>query len=226
MRGGQSDRRPGNYTAAMTTGTGEAPQTRRDEPVPPVSGRVLTLPNVLSVVRLVGVPVYLWLLVEGELAWAGLLLVVSGVTDYLDGQIARRYGLVTRLGQLLDPIADRLYIATTLLSLAWFDIVPWWLVLVLVARDAFILAMYPLVRHHRLPIPPVHFVGKAATFNLVAAFPMLIFGHLEGWWQTTALATGWALAWWGTALYWVTGVVYAWQVRQMVRQRRSHRERV
>ncbi|GGK76123.1 CDP-diacylglycerol--glycerol-3-phosphate 3-phosphatidyltransferase [Ornithinimicrobium pekingense] len=226
MSGAGSDRRPGNYTAAMTTGTGEAPQTRRDGPVPPVSGRVLTLPNVLSIVRLIGVPVYLWLLVEGELAWAGLLLVVSGFTDYLDGKIARRYGLVTRLGQLLDPIADRLYIATTLLSLAWFDVIPWWLVVVLVARDALILAMYPVVRAYRLPIPPVHFTGKAATFNLLAAFPMLLFGHVEGWWQTAALATGWALAWWGTVLYWVTGFVYLWQVRAMVGQRRAQRSRV
>lgn len=216
----------GNYTAAMTMGTGEAPQTRRDQPVPPVSGRVLTLPNVLSVVRLIGVPVYLWLLVEGELGWAGLLLVVSGVTDYLDGHIARRYGLVTRLGQMLDPIADRLYIATTLLSLAWFEVIPWWLVAVLVARDAAILAMYPVVRRHHLPIPPVHFVGKAASFNLLAAFPMLLFGHVDGWWQTPALATGWALAWWGTALYWVTGLVYFWQVGHMVRQRRPRQERV
>lgn len=209
----------------MTTGTGEAPQTRRDEPVPSVSGRVLTLPNVLSVIRLVGVPVYLWLLVVGELGWAGLLLVLSGFTDYLDGKIARRYGLVSRLGQLLDPVADRLYIATTLLSLAWFDVIPWWLVAGLVLRDALILAMYPVVRRHRLPIPPVHFVGKAATFNLLAAFPLLLFGELDGWWQTFSLATGWALVWWGTALYWVTGFVYFWQVRSMVGQRRARGDR-
>ena len=211
----------GIYTAAMTMGTGETPQTRREEPVPAVSGRLLTVPNVLSVVRLVGVPVYLWLLFRGDLAWAGLLLVVSGLTDYLDGQIARRYHLVTRLGQLLDPIADRLYIATTLLSLAWFDVIPWWFVFLLVARDALILAMYPVVRRHGLPIPPVHFVGKAATFNLLAAFPMLLFGHVDGWWQTPSLALGWALAWWGTALYWVTGSVYFWQVRHMVAQSRA-----
>ncbi|GAA1184431.1 CDP-alcohol phosphatidyltransferase family protein [Ornithinimicrobium humiphilum] len=205
----------------MTTGTGEAPQTRRDDPVPSVSARVLTVPNVLSVIRLVGVPVYLWLLVAGEIGWAGLLLVLSGVTDYLDGKIARHYGLVTRLGQLLDPIADRLYIAATLLSLAWISVIPWWLVALLVARDALMASMYPVVRHHRLPIPPVHFVGKMATFNLLAAFPLLLFGELEGWWQTPALAAGWALVWWGAALYWVTGCIYLWQLRSMIRQRRA-----
>lgn len=202
-------------------GTGEAPQTSRDRTDRPVSARLLTVPNVLSVVRLLALPLYLWLLVEGEVGWAGLLLVLSGLTDWLDGTIARRFGQVSRLGQLLDPIADRLYIATTLLSLAWYGIVPWWLVVVLVARDAFILAMAPLVRHHRLPIPPVHFVGKAATFNLLGAFPLLLFGHLDGWWRVPALALGWSMAWWGTVLYWITGFVYAWQVRAMVRRRRE-----
>ena len=205
----------------MSTGTGEAPRTSRDRTARPVSRRLLTVPNVLSVVRLLGLPLYLWLLVEGQVLWAAGLLVLSGVTDWLDGTIARRFDQVSRLGQLLDPIADRLYIATTLLSLAWYGVIPWWLVVVLVARDAFILAMAPLVRRHRLPIPPVHFVGKAATFNLLAAFPVLLLGHVDGWWQTAAQATGWALAWWGTVLYWVTGLLYAWQVRAMVRQRRE-----
>lgn len=202
-------------------GTGEAPRTSREALSRPVSRRVLTVPNLLSVVRLLGLPVYLWLLAAGDLAWAAALLVLSGLTDWLDGVIARRYDQVSRLGQLLDPIADRLYIATTLLSLAWFDVVPWWLVVVLVARDAFILSMAPLVRLRRLPIPPVHFVGKAATFNLLGAFPLLLLGHVDGWWQTAALATGWALIWWGTVLYWITGLIYARQVRGMLLQRRE-----
>lgn len=202
-------------------GTGEAPQASRDHADRPVSARLLTVPNVLSIVRLLALPLYLWLLVADQLGRAALLLVLSGLTDWLDGTIARRFDQVSRLGQLLDPVADRLYIATTLLSLAWFGIVPWWLVVVLVARDAFILSMAPLVRHHRLPIPPVHLVGKAATFNLLGAFPLLLFGHLDGWWQVPALALGWAMAWWGVVLYWITGFVYAWQVRTMVRRRRE-----
>ncbi|MFC5042060.1 CDP-alcohol phosphatidyltransferase family protein [Ornithinimicrobium kibberense] len=163
---------------------------------------------------------FIWLLVSGHLVWAAAVLVASGFTDYLDGKIARRYGLVSRLGQLLDPIADRLYIAVTLLSLAGTGVIGWWLVAVLVARDAFILAMYPLVRRHHLPIPSVDFVGKAATFNLLGAFPLLLLGHVPGWWTVPALATGWALAWWGVGLYWVTGLVYAAQVRGMMAQRR------
>lgn len=192
-------------------GTGEAPQTSRDRTGRPVSARLLTVPNVLSLLRLLALPLYLWLLVEGELGWAGLLLVLSGLTDWLDGTIARRFGQVSRLGQLLDPIADRLYIATTLLSLAWFGIVPWWLVVVLVARDAFILAMAPLVRHHRLPIPPVHFVGKAATFNLLYAFPLLLLAHRSDLIGDLARPIGWGFAWWGTTLYWLAAILYAIQ---------------
>ena len=205
----------------MSTGTGDAPDTRHDQRVLPVSDRLLTVPNVLSIVRLLGLPLFIWLLLSGHLVWAALVLVASGFTDYLDGKIARHYGVVTRLGQLLDPIADRLYIATTLLSLAATGVVGWWLVAVLVARDAFITAMYPLVRRHHLPIPPVDFVGKAATFNLLGAFPLLLLGHVPGWWTVPALAAGWALAWWGVGLYWVTGLVYAGQVRGMLAQRRT-----
>jgi cardiolipin synthase len=210
----------------MSTATGDPAGTGGRERLAPVSDRLLTLPNVLSVVRLLGVPLYLWLLLDDRLAWAGLVLVLSGFTDYLDGKIARHYHLESRLGQLLDPVADRLYIATTLLSLAWIDVIPWWLVVLLVARDAFILAMAPVVRRHALPIPPVHFVGKAATFNLLGAFPLLLFGEVDGWWTTASLASGWALVWWGAALYWVTGFIYAWQVREMLRVRAGREARV
>lgn len=95
------------------------------------------------------------------------------------------------------------------------------LVLVLFLRETLIVVMYPVVRHHRLPIPPVTFVGKAATFNLLSGFPLLLLGHVEGWWSTPCLVVGWALVWWGTALYWVTGLVYARQVAVMVRRRRA-----
>ena len=205
----------------MSTGAGED-QVRGDEHrVLPVSDQVWTVPNILSIVRLLLVPVFVWLLVERELGWAGLVLVVAGASDFADGKIARHFGLVSRLGQMLDPIADRLYIAATLLGLAAVGAIPWWLVLVLVARDASILAMYPVVRHHGLPIPEVTFIGKAATFNLLGGFPLILFGQVEGWWTVLCLATGWALVWWGTVLYWLTGLTYAWQVRDMVGQRRA-----
>lgn len=205
----------------MSTGQGEDVVSDPVDGVPTATDQVLTVPNLLSLLRLVLVPVFVWLLVVGELGWAGLVLVVAGFSDYADGKIARRYGLVTRLGQLLDPIADRLYIAATMVGLAAVDVIPWWLLVLLVARDAFILTMYPTVRRHRLPIPPVDFIGKSATFNLLGGFPLLLLGSVDSPFTTLCLAVGWALVWWGAALYWVAGLVYAWQVSVMRRQRRE-----
>ncbi len=185
-----------------------------------LSTRVWTVPNILSMLRLLAVPAFVALLLLGYDWWALLILVLSGVTDYLDGKIARHYGLVTRLGQLLDPAADRLYILSTLLGLAWRGIIPWWLVIALVAREMAIAALGPLLRRHRLPIPPVHFIGKLATFCLICAFPLILLGVQEGP-VGAALPLGWAFAWWGLALYWVAGAMYAWQVRGMVVARKA-----
>ncbi|MCK0113155.1 CDP-alcohol phosphatidyltransferase family protein [Ornithinimicrobium sp. F0845] len=183
-------------------------------------GGVWNVPNVLSMLRLAGVPIFLWAILTHHDLLALLVLMGSGVTDYLDGKIARHYGLITKLGQYLDPIADRLYIASTLFGLAWREIIPWWLVLALLARDAFILAMYPTVRAYKLPVPPVHYIGKAATFNLLYAFPLLLLGQFSGWLGAVALPVGWAFAWWGTGLYWLGAILYAWQVGVMVSRRR------
>lgn len=205
----------------MTNGPGDASGEVGVQRELLVTDRLWTVPNLLSVLRLALVPVFVWLLVRDELGWAALLLMVSGASDFADGRIARAYGLTSRLGQILDPVADRFYIAATVLGLAAVQVIPWWLVLVLFLRETLIVAMYPVVRHHRLPIPPVTFVGKAATFNLLSGFPLLLLGHVEGWWSTPCLVVGWALVWWGTALYWVTGLVYARQVALMVRRRRA-----
>ena len=204
----------------MSTGQGDASGAIEEQRVLPQTDRLWTVPNLLSMLRLLLVPVFVWTLIERELGWAGLVLVVAGASDFADGKIARRYGLTSRLGSVLDPIADRLYMAATVLGLAVVGVIPWWLVLVLFGREAFILAMYPVVRVERLPVPPVTFIGKAATFNLFGGFPLLLLGHVDGWWTTACLAAGWALIWWGTVLYWVTGLVYGWQVAHMVRQRR------
>jgi cardiolipin synthase (CMP-forming) len=183
----------------------------------PVSDRVWTLPNVLSMLRLVGVPLFLWLIVTRQDGWAVVVLTISGVSDYLDGKIARRYNLVSRVGQLLDPLADRLYILTTLLGLAWREIIPWWLVAILVSREVFGAALVMVVRSYGYRALPVHFIGKAATFNLLWAFPLILVGQGESMLATVALPSGWAFAWWGTALYWVAGVMYAVQTRDVVR---------
>ena len=186
-----------------------------------VSDRVLTLPNVLSVLRLVGVPVFLWAIVTGHDALALVTLMLSGVTDYLDGRIARRFRLVSRVGQLLDPLADRLYIATTLFGLAWREIIPWWLVAVLFGRELLLAVVLASIKRYGQTGLPVHFVGKAATFNLLYAFPLLLLADGEGTFAEWALPIGWAFAWWGTSLYWLAGVMYIIQARQVVLDARA-----
>jgi cardiolipin synthase len=178
------------------------------------------VPNALSALRLVGVPVFLWAILTGHDAVALLTLMVSGVSDYLDGKIARRFGLVSRLGELLDPLADRLYIATTLFGLAWREIIPWWLVGALVGREVLLAAVLWWIRRYGQVGLPVHFVGKAATFNLLYAFPLLLLGQGTSAFAQWAEPIGWAFAWWGTVLYWVAGVMYIVQARQVVA---SHR---
>jgi cardiolipin synthase len=185
--------------------------------------RVLTVPNELSSMRLVGVPVFLWLILGEHDGWALVVLMASGITDYLDGKIARRFGLVSRLGQLLDPLADRLYILTTLLGLAWRDIIPWWLVAVLLARELLLVGLLAVLKRHGYLALPVHFVGKAATFCLLYAFPLLLLADGTGTTATVARAVGWGFAWWGTGLYWVAGVMYVVQTATVVRQVRSAR---
>jgi cardiolipin synthase len=178
--------------------------------------RVLTVPNVLSSLRLVGVPLFLWLILAEHDGWALLVLMLSGITDYLDGKIARRFGLVSRLGQLLDPLADRLYILTTLLGLAWRDIIPWWLVAALLARELLLVGLLGVLKRHGYLALPVHFVGKAATFCLLYAFPLLLLGDGDGAVANLARVFGWAFTIWGIGLYWWAGVLYVFQVRRLL----------
>lgn len=179
--------------------------------------RVLTVPNVLSALRLLGVPVFLWLVLgphHDRVAF--VLLMVSGATDYLDGYLARRLHQVSRLGALLDPLADRLYIASTVLALTIRDVIPLWLLLVLVARDLYLAALLPVLRRHGYGPLPVSYLGKAATFNLLYAFPFLLLSSGHDALATWTRPIGWAFALWGTALYLYAAGLYTAQVRDLV----------
>jgi cardiolipin synthase len=184
--------------------------------------RVLTIPNMLSFLRILGVPVFLWLVLVPEAdGWAVALLMVSGFTDWLDGTIARATGQISRLGQLLDPIADRLYIAATLVGLAIRAIIPWWLVALLLGRDLVLAVVLAVLKGRGVTGLPVHFLGKAATFCLLIGFPLLLLGATAA---GTGLSVadvsrvvGWAFAIWGTGLYWWAGVLYLVQARQILR---------
>lgn len=186
-----------------------------------VSNRIWTVPNALSLLRLLGVPLFFWLILAEYDWWALAVLMIAGFTDYLDGKLARMLGQTSKLGQMLDPAADRLYILATILALAMRDTIPWWLVWILLARELFILCLGPILQRHRLPLPPVSFIGKSATFNLIYAFPLVLLGEQAGAVGDVARPLGWAFVWWGTALYWVAGIMYAVQVRQMVRDSRD-----
>jgi cardiolipin synthase len=202
----------------VTQGDRDAHQRRTANPAAElVSDRILTLPNVLSALRLVGVPVFLWLLFTHHDGWAFIVLAASGVSDYLDGKIARHFGLVSRLGQLLDPLADRLYVLSTLIALTIREVIPLWLLVVLVARDLFMGVVIVLLKRVGQTGLPVHFVGKAATFNLLYAFPILLLSTLDNPIGTVARPIGWGFAWWGTALYWLAAVLYAVQAIPILR---------
>ena len=181
-----------------------------------VSDRIVTVPNGLSALRLLLVPVFGWLIVTGHDVSALVVLMVSGFTDYLDGKLARSWGQISRIGQLLDPAADRLYILTTLLGLGWREIVPWWLVIAIIGRDVLLSLTIPVLGRYGYGPLPVHFLGKAATFNLLYAFPLLLLGQIGGRFGDVALPIGWAFAWWGVALYWWAAALYLVQVRQLV----------
>jgi cardiolipin synthase len=194
--------------------TAVADETARDD------ARVWTVPNALSFLRLLGVPLFLWLVLGPEAdGWALGVLMLSGVTDYLDGYLARRLDQASRLGQILDPVADRLYILAVVVGLAVRDIIPWWVALILPARDAFLWCLVPFLRTRGYSALPVHFLGKAATFNLLYAFPLLFIGDGNGTIATLGKMFGWAFAIWGIGLYWWAGLLYAWQVRKLLADR-------
>jgi cardiolipin synthase len=181
------------------------------------TSRVLTVPNIISFIRLAGVPLFLWLVLGPEAdGWALGVLLLSGFSDWLDGYLARKLNQMSKLGEILDPVADRLYILAVVFGLAWRDIIPWWLALLLPARDLFLWVLVPFLRTRGYSALPVHFLGKAATANLLYAFPLLLLGDGVGVVATLAEVFGWAFAIWGTGLYWWAGLLYAWQVRRLL----------
>ncbi|AWS42882.1 CDP-alcohol phosphatidyltransferase family protein [Streptosporangium sp. 'caverna'] len=180
--------------------------------------RIWTVPNALSLARLLGVPVFLWLVLGPKAdGWAVALLMLAGFSDWLDGKIARAWNQTSRLGRLLDPLADRLYILATLFGLAMRGIIPWWLALAIPLRDVMLLGIPLILRRLGYgPALPVHFLGKAATANLLYAFPLLFLARYDAWYADPAQFVGWSLAIWGTGLYWWSGVLYWVQVRQLM----------
>jgi cardiolipin synthase (CMP-forming) len=186
-----------------------------------VGGQVLTIPNVISFARLIGVPVFLWLVLGGTHTstkdwWAVGLLMASGFSDWLDGKIARALHQQSRLGQLLDPAADRLYIVATVIALAVRGIIPWWLVAVLAVRELALGVVLAILRRRGWGPLQVSFAGKTATLCLLYAFPLLFVGsHAASYAEVTRII-GWMFVIWGSALYWWAAGLYIVQARQLL----------
>ncbi|SIR56863.1 CDP-alcohol phosphatidyltransferase family protein [Micromonospora avicenniae] len=204
----------------MSRRPAEAEQPRASGGTAP--GRVLTVPNLISFLRLLGVPIFLYLLLGAHADVAALVvLAVGGTTDWVDGWVARRLHQVSRLGELLDPLADRLYILATLVGFTAREVVPWQFTAALLARELLLLASLGVLRRFGYGPPPVHYVGKTATFLLLAAFPTLLLASAVPGATDVAGALGWGLAWWGLVLYWVAGIMYVIQASRLVRAARG-----
>jgi CDP-diacylglycerol--glycerol-3-phosphate 3-phosphatidyltransferase len=181
--------------------------------------RVLTIPNALSAIRLVLIPVFIYLLlVRHAEGWAVAILMFSGASDWADGKIARSMNQSSRLGVLLDPAVDRLYMVMVPITLAVRGIVPWWFVIALFARDLLLATTLPILRSRGLSALPVTYVGKGATFSLMSGFPLVLLGTYDAQWSRVVGAVGWAFLGWGLLAYLWSFVQYVVQTVLVVRQ--------
>ncbi len=185
---------------------------------PDPARRIVTVPNILSAVRLAIVPVFVWLFVTGR-ETAGVVLYGTGAwTDWIDGYIARRTGAITELGKLLDPLADRVYIAALAIALLIQGALPAWLGAVIIARDVAVLALFPIVDKGAVSRIPVHISGKAATAALLFGLTWLAVSETGFPWHDLARIIGLSFVSLGAGLYWYAAAVYA---RQALARRRD-----
>ncbi|AXB43056.1 CDP-alcohol phosphatidyltransferase family protein [Amycolatopsis albispora] len=188
----------------------EPPSATRPEPS--LARQALTVPNLLSILRLAGVPVFLWLLLGPEEdGWALAVLAFGGFSDWLDGKLARWLDQTSRLGQLLDPAADRLYIIATLVAFLLRDIVPWWVVAPLVLRELVVGCCILVLRRRGFAPPEVTYIGKGATFVLMYAFPFLLLTQGGSDLAAVARPIAYAFTTWGGVLYLWSGALYVLQ---------------
>lgn len=169
----------------------------------------INIPNALSVLRLLGIPVFIYFaLVREQDVIAITILAIAGITDYLDGKLARAWNQTSDLGAMLDPVADRIYILATLIVLYQREAINLWVILVLLFRDAVLALMTLVLKVRGLQLMEVTYLGKAATFNLLYAFPLLLLATHQSVAGEIAFAIGWGFALWGIALYLYTGLIY------------------
>ena len=169
---------------------------------------MLNIPNALTLLRALGVPLFLHLfLIADEPILSFVVIALGGVTDYLDGKVARYLNQTSDFGAKFDPAVDRLYIAAVIIALASKDYLPWILVISILVRDFLLLLVITYQKLRGIPFLAVTFLGKAATFNLLYAFPLLLLEDIA-YIGPACYIVGWAFAIWGTTLYFYTGLQY------------------
>ena len=169
----------------------------------------INVPNALSVLRLIGIPFFVYFaLVREQDVIAISILAAAGITDYLDGKLARAWNQTSALGAMLDPVADRIYILATLIVLYQREAINIWVIAILISRDAILAVMGLILKMRHMKLMEVTYLGKAATFNLLYAFPLLLLATHKSLAGDVAFAIGWGFAVWGIALYVYTGWIY------------------
>ena len=183
-----------------------------------ISRDIATIPNALSASRIIGVPIFFWLIVGPKRDDLALyILVISAFTDWLDGYLARKLNQFSRLGELLDPLADRLYVVAALIALYLRNLIPLWVVVALLSRDILMSLVLIYLKRFGITGIPVHFVGKAATMNLLYALPLILLGNFQNVYGEVAHVFGWAFLFWGITMYWYAAFLYLRQIQAMRR---------
>jgi len=194
------------------------PAVRPPPPRPVASDRILTVPNLLSLLRLLGVPLFLYLLLgPQDDGWALVVLAISAITDYADGKLARLLDQYSRLGELLDPTADRLYILAALVGFVIRGFIPWWVAVLIIGRDVLLAGTLPVLRRYGYTALPVHYLGKAATFCLLYGLPMLLLAQGDFLIAQIALPISYAFIAWGLVMYLWAGAIYFRQLGWIIR---------
>ena len=189
--------------------------SKKDSPEP--KDIYITVPNLISVLRILSIPVIAVLVARHQMVEALVVLAISAVSDGIDGIVARMFDQVSKIGQILDPIADRLLIFCSILALGVAGIIPWWMLIIVGLRDLLMALLVLLLAQHDYGPLPVHFVGKAGTAMLMISITALIFcdiwnNPIADLLHLAALAAGI----WGIGLYWLAGYIYIRQGFELI----------
>ena len=182
---------------------------------------VFTIPNLLTVVRFLGVPLFIWLVLgPREYGYAALVLAIMASTDWVDGYIARRFNQMSHLGRIMDPIADRLALIAVAVTLVIAGVVEWWYLTALLVPDAILLAVsLSYFRSH--PDLPVSRIGKFRTGLLLVGTPLLVLSKLAVPASEIYAVVAWIFLGLGLVGHWIAGFNYFWAITRKGKALRS-----